>query len=95
MFYEVKARVMPDGTIELKLPVDLPPGDIDLVVSYLTDEEAADEAIWDAKFAATPAAVFERMIAQVDQDIANGEVEDFDSFVRDRHYGLSRCNFDA
>src|SRR5262245_16420893 len=78
MILELKAHIGEDGKITLQTPANLPPGDVDIVISYLTDDEKQDEALWDAQFAATPKAVFERLIEQGLQDYQSGETDEFD-----------------
>lgn len=78
MIIELKAHIGEDGTIVLETPIDLPPGDVELVITYLTDKEQADEARWDRRFAETPTAVFDSLIEQGLQDLYNGETDAFD-----------------
>jgi hypothetical protein len=68
MIIELKAHIGEDGKLTLPTDLNLPPGDVDIVISYLTDEEQRDEALWDAQFAATPPAVFERLIEEALED---------------------------
>ncbi len=53
-------------------------GDVDIVITYLTDEEKQDETLWGAQFAATPGSAFERLIEQGVHDFRAGETDDFD-----------------
>ncbi len=83
MIINLKAHIAADGTVTLKSPPILPAGEVDIMISYLTDEERADEALWDAQFAATPIAVFEALIAEGRAEIESGQTEDFDPSIED------------
>ena len=48
MILELKARIGEDGNIVFEIPSNLPQGDVEIVITYLTDEEKADEALWQA-----------------------------------------------
>ncbi|MHB8626780.1 MAG: hypothetical protein ACYDBJ_12070 [Aggregatilineales bacterium] len=78
MIIELKAHVDEHGQITLQTPVNLPIGDVDLIITYFTDEEKRDEVLWDAQFAATPVSVFEKLIAQGLGDYRSGQIDDFD-----------------
>ncbi len=78
MIIELKARVGEDGKIIVETPANLPPGDVDLVITYLTDEEKQDEALWDAQFKATPTSAFEKLIDEGLEDYRTGQTDDFD-----------------
>lgn len=58
-------------------PPNLPQGDVEIVITYLTDEEKADEALWQAQFDATPTNVFDKLIEQGLQAYQNGETDEF------------------
>lgn len=83
MMIELKAYVGEDGNIVLQTPVNLPPGEVTIVISYLTDEEKADEALWDEQFNNTPTAVFDKLIAQGLEDYKDGKTDAFDPFEED------------
>jgi hypothetical protein len=78
MIIELKAHIGEDGKIVLQTPANLPPGDVELVITYLTDEDKEDEALWDKQFAKTPTNVFEKLIEKGLQDYYNGETDEFD-----------------
>ena len=83
MIYEFKGRVGKDGKIVLDTPVALPPGDVDIVIAYVDDAEAQDEAQWEAQFAATPAAAFDALIEEGLADYRNGQTDEFDPNIED------------
>lgn len=83
MIVELKAHIGEDGKIVLESPTELPPGEVDIVITYLTDEEKADEALWDEQFAATPTAVFDRLIQEGLEDYYSGNTDDFDPTQED------------
>ncbi len=83
MIIELKARVGEDGNIILETPANLPPGDVDIVITYRTEEEAQDEALWDAQFKATPTTVFDKLIEQGLEDYRSGQTDDFDPTQED------------
>jgi hypothetical protein len=78
MIIELKAHIEEDGTITLQTPVNLPAGDVELVITYETEEEKQDEALWDAQFAATPTSAFDRLIEQGLEEYRSGQTEPFD-----------------
>jgi len=78
MIIELKAHVGEDGNIVLETPTNLPPGQVELVITYMTDEEKEDEALWDKQFAETPTAVFDKLIEQGLKDYRDGETDAFD-----------------
>ena len=83
MIIELKAHIGEDGKIVLQTQADLPPGDVEIVITYLTDEEKKDEALWDKQFAETPTSVFDRLIEQGLHDYNAGETDDFDPSQED------------
>jgi hypothetical protein len=83
MIIELKGRIGDDGKIILDMPINLPPGDIDIVISYQDHNEAQDEAEWDAQFAATPTAAFDSLIEEGLADYQNGQTDEFDPNVED------------
>jgi hypothetical protein len=48
---ELKARITDDGRIELEKPIDLPPGDVLILIETEDTEEIAEDARWDKVFA--------------------------------------------
>jgi hypothetical protein len=78
MIIELKAHVGEDGKITLPTSINLPPGDVDIVITYLTEEETQDEALWDAQFAATPVSAFEKLVEQGLEDFYNEQTDEFD-----------------
>ncbi|MGB1287984.1 MAG: hypothetical protein ACPG7F_15715 [Aggregatilineales bacterium] len=83
MIIELKAHIGKDGEIVLQTPTNLPPGDVDLVITYLTAAEIADEAEWDKQFAETPAHVFDKLIEEGLADYHAGETDIFDPNIED------------
>ena len=83
MIIEIKGRVNQNGELTFGAPANLPPGEVDVVISYLTQAEEADEALWDAQFAATPDAKFDALIAQTLSDYQKGQTDKFDPNVED------------
>jgi hypothetical protein len=80
---ELKARIADDGSIVLQTPANLPPGEVDLVITYVTDQEKYDELLWDAQFKATPIAAFEKLIAEGLEDYRTGQTDEFDPAQED------------
>lgn len=78
MIIELKAHIREDGQIVLQTSAELPPGDVQIVIAYLTNEEKEDEAEWDKQFAETPTAVFDKLIKQGLQDYHDGNTDEFD-----------------
>lgn len=83
MIIELKGRIGADGKITLTTPTNLPPGEVDIVITYPDEDEAQDEALWDDQFSATPTTVFNALIEQGLNDLHNGETDDFDPNVED------------
>jgi hypothetical protein len=83
MIYELKAHIGEDGRIVLQTPADLPPGDVDIVITYLTPEEKEDEALWDKQFAETSTTAFDKLIEQALQDYEAGDTDEFDPSQED------------
>jgi hypothetical protein len=48
-----------------------------------TAEEQQDELLWDAQFAATPTAMFEKLIAEGLEDYRTGQTDAFDPTQED------------
>lgn len=82
MILELKAYIGEDGKIVFETPPNLPQGDVEIVITYMTDEEKEDEALWDRQFAETPTDVFDRLIEQGLHDYQTGETDDFDPNVK-------------
>lgn len=78
MIIELKAHIGEDGKIVLHTQADLPQGDVEIVITYLTDEEKEDETLWDKQFAETPIAIFDKLIEQGLHDYSAGETDEFD-----------------
>lgn len=78
MIFELKAHIGEDGKIVLQTPTNLPTGDVEIVITYLTDEEKEDEALWDKQFSQTPTAIFDQLIEQGLQHYHDGETDEFD-----------------
>lgn len=78
MIIELKAHITDDGKIVFQTPANLPPGDVDIVITYVTDDELHDESLWDAQFNATPVAAFDRLIAEGLADYRTGQTDAFD-----------------
>ncbi len=83
MIIEAKAHIGDDGKIVLQTPTDLPPGDVEIIITYLTDEVKDDEALWDQQFAETPTDIFDQLVEQGLQDYRDGETDDFDPTQED------------
>lgn len=77
MIIELKAHIGEDGNIVLETPTNLPPGEVELVITYLTDKEKEDEALWDKQFAETPTFIFDKLIEQGPQDYCDGKTDEF------------------
>jgi len=78
MIIELRARVDEDGQLVFDVPISLPPGVVDVVITYHTAEEVEDEARWEAQFAATPATVFQALIDEGLREYRTGETSLFD-----------------
>lgn len=83
MIIELKAHIADGGEIILQTPANLPPGEVDIVITYVTDEEKHDELLWDAQFEATPTAAFEKLIAEGLEDYRTGQTDAFDPTQED------------
>jgi hypothetical protein len=80
---ELKAHITDDGKILLETPSKLPPGEVNIVITYVTDQEKHDELLWDAQFEATPTAAFEKLIAEGLEDYRTGQTDEFDPAQED------------
>ncbi len=83
MIIELKAHIGEDGQIILQSSPNLPPGEVDIVITYVNDEEKRDELLWDAQFETTPIAVFEKLIAEGMEDYRTGQTDEFDPVQED------------
>jgi hypothetical protein len=83
MIIELKGHIGDDGKIILDTPTDLPPGNVNIVITYADKDEAEDEALWDAQFAATPTSVFDALIEEGLTDYRNGQTDEFDPNIED------------
>ncbi len=74
---EVTGRVNERGQLEFEPPHDLPPGEVRIIFKTITaEEEAADEALWDEKFAKSQE-LLEQMAQQAHEEYLAGLTEDF------------------
>jgi hypothetical protein len=78
MIIELKGNVTSEGKIMLDTTAPLPPGNVHVVIAYADADEAEDEALWDAQFAATPTTVFEALIAEGTAEYERGQTDAFD-----------------
>ena len=75
---ELKGWIDADGHLELEHPTDLPPGEVRVIIESISpEEEAADEALWDAQFAKS-ADQLARMAAQALKDLDEGRTDELD-----------------
>jgi hypothetical protein len=75
---EVLGRVTEDGRLEFELPKDLPPGEVQLIIEYITpEEEAADDEKWERSFAASPEKL-DQLVASALEEIDAGLTEELD-----------------
>lgn len=75
---EIAGHVNEAGKLEFIQPPNLPPGDVRIIIQAIdTDAEAADDALWDEKFAKSQD-VLRRMALQAIQEDEAGLTEDFD-----------------
>jgi exonuclease III len=83
MIIELKGNVDENGKLTLHTHENLRSGDVDIVIAYIDEAEAKDEAEWDAQFAATPTAVFDALIEEGLADYYNGQTDAFDPTIED------------
>jgi hypothetical protein len=77
-FIELTGRVTEDGKLEFPEPTNLPPGAVRIIIeTFDTEAEAADEALWDAQFAASQD-VLEHLSQEAHEDYLAGRTEDCD-----------------
>ncbi len=75
----VTGHIDENGHVQIDEAVNLPPGEqLIITIEAVTPEIlAADDALWDEKFARTPH-VLARLAAEARAEIAAGTVKDFD-----------------
>ena len=83
MTIELKGHVGQDGKITLDTRAPLPPGDVDIIVTYTDPTVAEDEVEWDAQFARTPGSAFDKLIEQGLADYHHGQTDEFDPTIED------------
>ena len=83
MIIELKGHIAEDGKITLDTQAPLPPGDVDIIVSYADATVAQDEAEWDAQFASTPPTAFDKLIEEGLTDYRQGRTDEFDPTIED------------
>ncbi len=83
MIIELKGHVGQDGKITIDTQTILPPGDVEIIVTYTDAEVAEDEAEWDAQFASTPASAFDKLIEEGLADYRGGQTDEFDPNIED------------
>ncbi len=75
---ELKGRIDEDGRLELDLPPNLPPGEVRVFIEpFNTEEEAADETLWDEQFAQSQD-VLEQMSGEAHEEYVAGRTDAFD-----------------
>jgi hypothetical protein len=75
---ELVGRITEAGELEVELPADLPPGEVQITIRPISAEEiAADEALWDEKFAKSQD-ILERMSQEAHAEYLAGLTEEFD-----------------
>jgi hypothetical protein len=83
MIIELKGRIGEDGKITLDNQVNLPPGEVDVVITYTDELETLDEAQWTAQFAATPTSAFDALIEEGLADLNSGQTDEFNPNIED------------
>ncbi len=74
----VAAHVDAQGNIHIDNPLQLPPGEIWLTLGFVSPESLDEEdALWEAAIANNPEK-FERLLAEADQAIADGTIDELD-----------------
>lgn len=72
----VAAHVDAHGNIHIDAPFQLPAGEVWLTLGFVSPEVLdADDALWEAAIANNPEK-FERLLAEADQAIANGTIDE-------------------
>ena len=75
---ELYGRINDQGKLEVALPANLPPGEVQITIRTISDEEiAADEALWDEQFAKSQD-VLERMAQEALEEHEAGLTDEFD-----------------
>ncbi len=75
---ELIGRINERGQLEVEQPVNLPPGDVRIIIETIDpDAEAADEALWDEQFARSQD-VLTRLAHEAREEYEAGLTEDFD-----------------
>ena len=76
---ELIGRITEAGKLEVDLPLDLPPGEVQITITTISpDEIASDEALWDEQFAKSQD-LLERMSEEAHAEYVQGLTEEFDS----------------
>jgi hypothetical protein len=69
------------GCLKIDQEIGLPQGQVLITVEEVTEEMlAADDALWDKKFAETPE-ILDKIFEEAENEIAAGKVRDFDPDV--------------
>ena len=77
-FIELTGHVNENGELEITDPPNLPPGDVRIIIeTFDAQAEAADEALWQKQFAASPDKL-DFLIDEGLEALRSGEAEDFD-----------------
>jgi hypothetical protein len=75
---ELIGRVNERGELEIDLPANVPQGEVRVIIESVDPElEAADEALWDAKFANSQD-VLDRLAQEAHEAYLAGRTEEFD-----------------
>jgi len=80
---ELKGHIGEDGKITIDTQAPLPPGDVDIIVTYTDATIAEDELEWDAQFASTPPSAFDKLIEQGLADYRQERTDEFDPNIED------------
>jgi hypothetical protein len=83
MIIELKAHIDEQGKIIFQTPVELPVGDVEITITYHTEEELEDEALWDRQFSDTPTSALDALIEDGLNAFRNGETDLFDPNLED------------
>jgi hypothetical protein len=77
-FIELIGHVNENGELEIPEPLNLPPGDVRIVIEpWNAEAEAADESLWQKQFADSPDKL-DFLINEGLEALRSGEAEDFD-----------------
>lgn len=78
-FIELTGHVNEKGELEFPKPANLPPGEVRIIIeTFDAEAEAADEALWEAQFAASQD-ILERLSQEAHEDFLMGRTEDCDN----------------